>query len=211
MKAENKQILLKRPRVPRQVPSDCLECGSNKGYQPSRACKQVLFRGERVELEYERMACPDCGAALLLDEQLDQSLERLVKAFQKKRGLLTADEVVSLRKSLGYRSQRAFLEATSEVTAATLKRIESGKHVQDLSTDSLLRRIFEDLERAEEEQAIRDVLHKASSNSLHISFEWNQMKANSDMDNLISSGSMDCCENWNSTSGDQEWVQLRSA
>lgn len=45
--------LVKRPRVPRHVPSGCLDCGSSKCYQPLRAYKKVLFRGERVE------TCPE--------------------------------------------------------------------------------------------------------------------------------------------------------
>lgn len=82
MESENQLKIEKRPRVPRQAPSECLECGSDKGYQPSRACKTVLFHGDRVELDYERMVCPDCGTALLGDKQIDQSLDCLNKLYQ---------------------------------------------------------------------------------------------------------------------------------
>jgi hypothetical protein len=145
MKA-NKTRFKQLPNAPQVLPSECLECGSKAGYAPANACKEIEFRKETFEIEYMQLAFPKCGDAILSDAQMTDRSKKVVAAYQVHHGLLTAHELIRQRRALGYNTQRAFLKAASKLPEATLKRIESGLHAQDASTDALFRQELEHLE-----------------------------------------------------------------
>mgnify|MGYP000280100512 CR=1 FL=1 len=139
MKAE-KNNLKKRPRVKQNMPDKCFSCGNHDGYVVTMHRGLVEFREESFEIEYNRYECEQCGHAILSDEQIDEQLKLLVRAYQIRHGLLTADDVKESRIELGLSSQEEFCRRIEGVISiATLKRIESGRHVQDKGTDHVMR------------------------------------------------------------------------
>ncbi|MGB0742906.1 MAG: hypothetical protein ACPGSB_00135 [Opitutales bacterium] len=150
MKAsQNKKhtALKKRPRVKQVLPSQCLVCNNPEGYTAKETTQDIEFRGELFTVTYTHLACEECGNAILSDEQMTDRIKKVVAAYQKRHGLLTAEELIRQRKALGYNSQRSFLRAAPELPAATLKRIEAGMHAQDASTDALFDKVLADLKK----------------------------------------------------------------
>lgn len=143
--------LQKRPRTKQALPASCLSCGSDNGYQPRTEADTVEFRGEVFEISHEQMHCPECGATMLTNEQLKARIKKTVASYQKKHGLLTAEELIRHRTALGYSKRQAFLKAAPELAEATIKRLETGQRVQDKSTDLAIRSV---LERMEEQQML---------------------------------------------------------
>lgn len=134
-----KNNLKKRPRVAQQLPEVCLECGNLQGYLRQEITSQIEFKGEVLEVAYERFECSECGASVMSDEQLTVRQKHLVELYQQRHGLLTAQALIALRRHAGYASQAEFADALPGVGLATIKRIEAGQHVQDISTDSCMR------------------------------------------------------------------------
>lgn len=158
--------LQKRPRNKQAVPTACLSCQSEKGYQPVTAKDTVEFRKEHFEISYERMACPDCGASMLTNEQLKARIKKTVAAYQKAHGLLTAEELIRLRTALGYSKRLAFLKAAPELAEATIKRLEAGQRVQDKSTDLAIRAVLAQLEDKQMLDFLNEPMPEAESASL---------------------------------------------
>jgi len=138
--------LQKRPRNKQALPASCLSCGSAEGYCVHTATDPVGFRGERFVISYDCMRCPECDATMLTNEQLKARIQKTVAAYQKKHGLLTAEELIWHRNALGYSKRLAFLKAAPELAEATIKRLEAGQRVQDKSTDLAIRAVLEQLE-----------------------------------------------------------------
>ncbi|HKK17886.1 MAG TPA: hypothetical protein VJ952_04315 [Opitutales bacterium] len=150
MKAsQNKRhtALKKRPRVKQVLPSQCLVCNNPEGYTAKETTQDIEFRGEPFRVTYTHLVCQECGNAILSDEQLTDRIKKVVAAYQRRHGLLTGEELIRQRKSLGYNSQRALLRAAPELSEATLKRIEAGMHAQDASTDALFDKVLKNLEK----------------------------------------------------------------
>jgi predicted RNA-binding Zn-ribbon protein involved in translation (DUF1610 family) len=146
------------PSVKQVLPSQCLSCDSEAGYTPSETTQEIEFRGELFPITYAHLACPQCGEAILSDEQMVDQLKKVVAAYQQKHNLLTAKAMIGQRKALGYNSQRALLQAAPELPAATLKRIEAGMHAQDASTDALFRKVLLDLDKKQIMQLLNEPL-----------------------------------------------------
>lgn len=144
---KKRTALRKRPRVKQVLPSQCLACESAQGYTATETTQDIEFRGELFTVTYTHLACEECGNAILSDEQMAERIKKAVAAYQKRHGLLTAEELIRQRKSLGYNTQRSLLRAAPELSEATLKRIEAGMHAQDASTDALFEKVLADLKK----------------------------------------------------------------
>ncbi|WPJ97048.1 hypothetical protein SH580_04930 [Coraliomargarita algicola] len=162
------------PRVKQVLPSQCLSCDSEIGYTPRETTQDIEFRGELFPITYTHLACPECGEAILSDEQIVAQLKSLVAAYQQKHGLLTAEEMIQRRQALGFKSQRQLLDAAPEIKPATLKRLEAGQRVQDASTDLAFRSVLQHLEivkRKQRMQALKlsepTVMRTETSNIIH--------------------------------------------
>ena len=66
-------------------------------------------------------------------------LRTAAETYQKKHGLLTANEMRHRRLALGFKTQQALSDAAPNIAIATLKRLEAGCRIQDTATDVLLR------------------------------------------------------------------------
>lgn len=118
------------------------------------------LRDECFTIEYTCMQCSECGHRLLSPEQMAAKVRATVEAYQKAYGLLTAKEMISKRKALGYRSQADFVAYAKGVSLPTLKRLEAGQRVQDESTDVLLRVAIQVLEQKKHRSGIHAILNE---------------------------------------------------
>jgi hypothetical protein len=151
MEAARKIEFEKRPRAarvaPYTAPTKCLSCEGEAGYQTVPVTKDVELKGEFIPVTYECQECQKCGHSLLSVAQMEQRVRKTVAAYQAKHGLLTAKDIATRRKALGYATQQALSDAAPAIAIATLKRVEAGQHVQDPGTDSILRMALEKLEQ----------------------------------------------------------------
>jgi hypothetical protein len=168
--------LKKRPRVGQVLPTECLDCGNPDGYKPIVVLREVEFRSDVFEIEYERLQCGKCGSAIMSDEQLVARIKKTVNAYQRKHGLLTAEELVARRKTLGFNSQQKLVEAAPELSEATLKRLEGGQHAQDKSTDRGIRAVLDELEEARMQRMVKWLMSdSAALTALTVSVELKSM------------------------------------
>jgi DNA-directed RNA polymerase subunit RPC12/RpoP len=157
-------VLKKRPRVKQVLPSQCLACGAEGGYNAKRIVSAVELRGENFNVEHDTMECSHCSHRILSDEQLDSRIRSTVRCYQNRHGFLTADEAISRRKDVGCSTQQAFVDATGGIVSiATLKRIEAGQHAQDRTSDFTLRKAFEMVEEARRSENLDCILNTSLS------------------------------------------------
>ena len=81
-------------------------------------------KGENITIKAHVKTCSDCGEELL-DMKLDtENLKKAYDIYRKKYGIISADEIIALRKKYGL-SQRAFAILVG-CTQATIVRYEKG-------------------------------------------------------------------------------------
>lgn len=144
---------------PQRIPQVCLSCDSPKGYVAMKDIHIVPFKGEEFELACVDLVCPDCKEALVDNDEINRRLKALVMLYQKRHNYLTGEQVKKRRIDLGYKTQESFVSATELVSSATLKRLESGGWLQEVTTDRILRDEFERLEQASQKSFEQKVLN----------------------------------------------------
>lgn len=85
------------------------------------------IQGEEITYETEKYYCPACEAEWMSPSQADTGFRKGMVIFLKKHGMLTGAECEQRRKKLGWTQQD--LVNASNVSIATIKRLESGVHV----------------------------------------------------------------------------------
>jgi len=141
---------LPRPHGPWHVSTQCTACDGEMETQWKNDIAEL--KDESLPITYECQVCKNCGFAVMSVPQLGARVRTTTKAYQKKHGLLTADEIRHRRLALGYQTQQALSDAAPNIAIATLKRLEGGWHMQDTATDILLRR---ELHLLEENQKLK--------------------------------------------------------
>jgi HTH-type transcriptional regulator/antitoxin MqsA len=121
----------------RPLPDDaCPTCGEMM--RASDADLPVIVNGETMPVPGVRhLECPSCGEVLLGPEESRTAHEKGVEAYRQAHGLLGAEEIRSLRQRLGF-TQSQFA-ALLRLGLNTLSRWESGRNVQNVAMDMLLR------------------------------------------------------------------------
>jgi len=128
---------VKSPLTP-QVPDFCPACDAvDHPFRPVRRKVQQEFRGETLEVEAPAMSCGHCGFVILAPGNLDALRLATADAYRQRHGLLTSEQIVSRRASMGM-SQRDFADHVG-VGVASLQRWENGLVVQDKGSDLLIR------------------------------------------------------------------------
>ncbi len=150
----------KLPETRTELPTDCFNCDTKNAYHEVIVQGESELRNETFVIKYTCMECSNCGHRLLSPEQMAAKVRATVEAFQIAHGLLTAKEVVSKRKALGYRSQDDFAKVALGLSLPTLKRLEAGQRVQDPSTDTLLRMAFTSLEKQQRNATFHGLLRE---------------------------------------------------
>jgi putative zinc finger/helix-turn-helix YgiT family protein len=99
-----------------------------------------LIRGEEVRYNAPKFVCSACEAAFMSPAQATEGVRLAVAAYQRKHGLLTADEIRQGRRHLDI--DTAELAVRAHIGEATVKRLEAGTTVQQASTNRLLVDVF---------------------------------------------------------------------
>lgn len=113
----------------------CIQCGHVVEPAAPRTVDAEL-RGERVSVELDVPRCANCGEIVLLGKHVRAYHRAVSDAYRRKVGLLTMDEIDSLRRNLNMTLQE-FADYVF-VGIATLKRWRRGE-IQTQALDCLVR------------------------------------------------------------------------
>ncbi len=114
----------------------CPICGTMM--RARRAKLSLPVNGEEVVvLQAQHLRCPECLEIVLRFDEARQLRERALAKYREKYGLLSADEIRSLRERLGM--TQADLASLLRLGPNTLSRWEADRNVQSAAMDVLLR------------------------------------------------------------------------
>ena len=121
------------------LPDDaCPECGTTMRERREELAHSV--NGEEVRVpEIPHLRCPSCGEVVLRFDEARQLRERAFARYREQNGLLSAEEILTIRERLGM-TQSMFARLL-RLGANTISRWEAGRTVQTASLDVLLRLI----------------------------------------------------------------------
>ena len=114
----------------------CLRCDNEEFLLKQDAVIEQEFKGELFEIQMPAFACSKCEWITIDLQQTDELRKRTADAYRKKHGLLTSEEIKTLRKLLRV-NQRQFATLIG-VGEASIKRWETWL-VQEKSSDELIR------------------------------------------------------------------------
>ncbi|MBI2565624.1 MAG: type II toxin-antitoxin system MqsA family antitoxin [Candidatus Schekmanbacteria bacterium] len=98
----------------------------------------TVINGERVQVPgVEHLHCPSCGEIVLPYEDARALREQGVEVYRRQHGLLTAEDIRTLRQQLGL--TQAQLATLLQLGLNTVSRWESGRNVQSGALDLLLK------------------------------------------------------------------------
>jgi putative zinc finger/helix-turn-helix YgiT family protein len=116
----------------------CPECGT-----PMREKRRSLkfpVNGEEIAVaQSPHLSCPKCHEVVLRFDDARKLRQRALESYRQKYGLLSADEIRSIRKRFGL--TQAELARLLRLGANTISRWEAARNVQTGSMDMLLRMI----------------------------------------------------------------------
>lgn len=131
----------KTPVAPRgrMLPDDaCPNCGTRMVIK--RGTLRLPINGEEVAVaSASHLSCPKCGEVVLRFQDAKRLGEDAIAIYRKKHGLLSAEEIRSIRKRFDL--TQADLARMLRLGANTVSRWESGRNVQTGAMDILLRLI----------------------------------------------------------------------
>lgn len=102
--------------------------------------KRACFNGVDVDVTSDAYVCPCCGIEVGTVVQASAAQKAIADAYRRKTGLLTGDEIRSLRTEKGLSSKQ--LADLMNVCEASVQKWESCI-VQDFQMDRLLRRVLQ--------------------------------------------------------------------
>jgi putative zinc finger/helix-turn-helix YgiT family protein len=116
----------------------CPECGS--AMKERRAKLKLPVNGEEIAVpDTTHLSCPKCHEVVLRFDDARRLRQRALEIYRAKYGLLTADEIRSIRERHGL--TQAEMARLLRLGANTISRWEAGRNVQTASMDMLLRMI----------------------------------------------------------------------
>jgi len=116
--------------------NSCPSCGTLM--RPTSKALKFPVNGEEILVpKSSHLRCPKCKEILLRLDEARKLRERAHELYRQKFGLLSADDIQSLRERHGL-TQGEFGELLG-LGQNTLSRWESGRNVQSLAMDYLLR------------------------------------------------------------------------
>ena len=114
----------------------CLRCDTIGEFETTTEIRKAVVKGVNVEFEAIKAYCPKCGDPLFLYEAEKVNQIRCFDEYKRKKGLLTSEEIIEIRKKYGL-SQTQLAE-TIKVGKKNIARYELGA-IQDASIDLLIR------------------------------------------------------------------------
>ena len=136
---------MKKPRTKRRppdistLPADaCPACGTLMRERKARLSFSV--NGEKVLVPHAlHLRCPKCGEIVLRLDDLRHLRESALAFYRKRHGLLSSDEIRSIRERLNL--TQSALSRLLHLGGNTISRWEAGRNVQTAAMDILLRLI----------------------------------------------------------------------
>ena len=123
----------RRPALPDDA---CPECGSLMKEKKGRLTLPV--NGEEIVVAGSpHLSCPKCHEVVLRFDDARRLRQRALEMYRQTYGLLSADEIRSLRERFGL--TQGELARLLRLGANTISRWEAGRNVQTASMDMLLR------------------------------------------------------------------------
>lgn len=121
------------------LPDDaCPECGTQM--REKRGKLKLPVNGEEVTVpEAMHLSCPKCHEVVLRSDDARRLRQRALEIYRGKYGLLSADEIRSIRDRFGL--TQAELARLLRLGGNTISRWEAGRNVQAAAMDMLLRMI----------------------------------------------------------------------
>lgn len=113
----------------------CFACGTTSPLVTEMRQIRIGRRAVRVEDVFYR--CPTCGETFYTGEMADDTLRRATAAIRARDGLLSPDEIISIRRRCGL--TQAQMERLIGTGAKTFVRWERGTIPQNRTADTLLR------------------------------------------------------------------------
>lgn len=120
----------------------CFECDSDM--IQVRRTEPVTVRGEKIEVEFEYLQCPNCGEEYEVSRPDNDPLDRAYRIYRERKGLLQPEDIRGFREDLQL-SQRE-MSAILGIGVATLNRYENGA-LQTEALDKTIRYYREDPRR----------------------------------------------------------------
>ncbi len=117
----------------------CPKCSSQMELRTLQ--KKKSFRGVDIEYPTEAHVCVNCGLEAGTVQSAGEVQREIADAYRKRAGLLTSQEIKSLRKGKGLTQQH--LAEAMNVGVASIKRWETGI-IQSRSMDEYMRMILQD-------------------------------------------------------------------
>lgn len=116
----------------------CPECGTP--LREKRGKLRLPVNGEEITVpDATHLSCPKCHEVVLRPDDARRFRQRALEIYRGKYGLLSADEIRSIRERFGL--TQAELARLLRLGGNTLSRWEAGRNVQTASMDMLLRMI----------------------------------------------------------------------
>ncbi|HEX9383936.1 MAG TPA: type II toxin-antitoxin system MqsA family antitoxin [Gemmatimonadaceae bacterium] len=118
--------------------SACPECGVTM--KEKRGKLKLPVNGEEISVpDATHLSCPKCHEVVLRFDDARRLRQRALEIYRAKYGLLTADEIRSIRERYGL--TQAEIARLLRLGSNTISRWEAGRNVQTASMDMLLRMI----------------------------------------------------------------------
>lgn len=114
----------------------CDTCGEDRQFQPTTVTKTLTIRGDPITAGAPMLICPICHTHQPDPSPLADPMAPFYTEFRRQHGLLTPDEIRSIRKS--YNLSIEVFAALLGLSPTTLHRYEGGS-IQDQAYDNLLR------------------------------------------------------------------------
>ena len=114
----------------------CLRCDTIGEFETTTEIRKVTVKGVPVEFEAIKAYCPKCGDPLFLYEAERINQIRCFDEYKRKKGLLTSEEIIEIRKKYGL--SQADLAKALRIGTKNIARYEAGK-IQDRSIDFMIR------------------------------------------------------------------------
>lgn len=121
------------------LPDDaCPDCGTPMKEKKGRL--KLPVNGQEITVtEATHLSCPKCHEVVLRFDDARRLRQRALEIYRGKYGLLSADEIRSIRERFGL--TQAELARLLRLGGNTISRWEAGRNVQTASMDVLLRMI----------------------------------------------------------------------
>jgi putative zinc finger/helix-turn-helix YgiT family protein len=116
----------------------CPECGTPM--REKQGSLKFPVNGEEIAVvQSPHLSCPKCHEVVLRFDDARKLRERALESYRQKYGLLSADDIRSIRERFGL--TQAELARLLRLGANTISRWEAARNVQTASMDMLLRMI----------------------------------------------------------------------